>query len=59
MYHGSEHKTIATYEAGEELTVENVRRHSRFHPRCGTSFMFLVMLVSILVSLWSADMARY
>jgi len=49
MYHGSEHKTIATYEAGEELTVENVRRHSRFHPRCGTSFMFLVMLVSILV----------
>ncbi|MGI6091169.1 MAG: DUF1385 domain-containing protein [Saccharofermentanales bacterium] len=49
MYHGSEHKTIATYEAGEELTVENVRRHSRFHPRCGTSFMFLVMVVSILV----------
>ncbi|MDI9461946.1 MAG: DUF1385 domain-containing protein [Saccharofermentanales bacterium] len=49
MYHGSEHKTIAAYEAGEELTVENVKRHSRFHPRCGTSFMFLVMVVSILV----------
>ena len=38
MYHGAEHKTIACYEAGEELIVENVRRHSRFHPRCGTSF---------------------
>ncbi|NLB10504.1 MAG: DUF1385 domain-containing protein [Clostridiaceae bacterium] len=49
MYHGSEHKTIAAYEAGEELTVENVRKYSRFHPRCGTAFMFLVMVVSILV----------
>ncbi|HHU06973.1 MAG TPA: DUF1385 domain-containing protein, partial [Clostridiaceae bacterium] len=49
MYHGSEHKAIAAYEAGEELTVENVRKHSRFHPRCGTAFMFLVMVVSILV----------
>lgn len=49
MYHGSEHKTIACYEAGEELTVENVSTKSRFHPRCGTSFMFLVMFVAILV----------
>lgn len=48
MYHGSEHKTIAAYEAGLPLTVENVRRMSRFHPRCGTSFLFLVMLISIL-----------
>ncbi len=48
-YHGAEHKTIATYEAGEELTVENVKKHSRFHPRCGTSFMFLVMFISIIV----------
>ncbi len=48
-YHGAEHKTIACYEAGEELTVENVRRFSRFHPRCGTSFLFLVLLISILV----------
>jgi len=48
-YHGAEHKTIACYEAGEELTVENVRRHTRFHPRCGTSFMFIVLLVSIAV----------
>ena len=48
-YHGAEHKTIATYEAGEELTVENVRKHTRFHPRCGTSFIFLVLAVSILV----------
>ncbi|MBQ9535560.1 MAG: DUF1385 domain-containing protein [Clostridia bacterium] len=48
MYHGAEHKTIACYEAGEELTVDNVRRHSRFHPRCGTSFLFVVMIISIL-----------
>ena len=38
QYHGAEHKTIACYEAGEELTVANIRRHTRFHPRCGTSF---------------------
>lgn len=49
-YHGAEHKTIATYEAGEELTVENVRKHLRFHPRCGTSFIFLVLAISILVT---------
>lgn len=48
-YHGAEHKTIACYEAGEELTVENVRKHSRFHPRCGTSFMILVVLISIAI----------
>lgn len=47
QYHGAEHKTIACYEAGEELTVENVRKHTRFHPRCGTSFMILVILISI------------
>ncbi len=48
-YHGAEHKTIACYEAGEELTVENVKKHSRFHPRCGTSFLLFVMIVSIIV----------
>ncbi len=48
-YHGAEHKTIACYEADEELTVENVRKHTRFHPRCGTSFIILSLLVSILV----------
>ena len=48
MYHGSEHKTIACYEAGLPLTVDNVRGQSRLHPRCGTSFLFLVMIVSIL-----------
>lgn len=48
-YHGAEHKTIACYEAGDELTVENVKKHRRFHPRCGTSFMFLVMFISIIV----------
>lgn len=49
MYHGAEHKTIACYEAEMPLTVENVRTFSRFHPRCGTSFMFIVILVSIIV----------
>ena len=49
MYHGAEHKTIACYEAGEPLTVENVRKYNRFHPRCGTAFMFIVIVVSILV----------
>lgn len=48
-YHGAEHKTIHCYEADEELTVENVRRHTRLHPRCGTSFLFVVMIVSIFV----------
>ena len=48
-YHGAEHKTIFCYEKGLPLTVDNVRSQSRFHPRCGTSFLFLVMLVSILV----------
>lgn len=49
-YHGAEHKTIACYEAGDELTVENVRKYTRFHPRCGTSFLVIVLLLSILVS---------
>jgi uncharacterized protein YqhQ len=46
-YHGAEHKTVFAWEAGEELTVGNARRHSRLHPRCGTSFLMVVMLVSI------------
>lgn len=48
-YHGAEHKTIACYEAGEELNVENVRKQKRFHPRCGTSFLLFVMIISILL----------
>lgn len=48
-YHGAEHKTIFCYEYGEELTVENVRKYGRLHPRCGTSFLFIVMIVSILL----------
>ena len=48
-YHGAEHKTIFTYEAGLPLTVENVRKYTRFHPRCGTSFLFVVVIISILV----------
>ncbi len=48
-YHGAEHKTIRCYEAGLPLTVENVRRQTRKHPRCGTSFLLVVMILSILV----------
>ena len=50
QYHGAEHKTIFCYENGLDLTVENVRKQSRFHPRCGTSFLVLMLLVSILLS---------
>jgi uncharacterized protein YqhQ len=49
QYHGAEHKTIFAFEAGEELTVDNVRKYSRLHPRCGTSFLLIVMVVSIIV----------
>ena len=49
-YHGAEHKTIFCYEHGKALTVENVRTESRFHPRCGTSFLLVVVVVSILVN---------
>ena len=48
-YHGAEHKTIRCYEAGLPLTVENVRQQTRLHPRCGTSFLLIVMVISILV----------
>ena len=50
-YHGAEHKTIFCYEAGLPLTVENVREQKRFHPRCGTSFMILMLIVSIFITL--------
>ncbi|MDD7792684.1 peptide chain release factor N(5)-glutamine methyltransferase [Clostridium sp. 'White wine YQ'] len=49
QYHGAEHKTIFCYECGEDLTVDNVRKFSRFHPRCGTNFIFLIMFTSIAV----------
>ncbi len=51
-YHGAEHKTIACFEAGVELTPENARRYSRFHPRCGTSFMFVMILLGIFAGLF-------
>ena len=51
-YHGAEHKTIFCYEQGLPLTVENVRAQSRFHPRCGTSFMILMLLVGIIIGLF-------
>ena len=50
MYHGAEHKTIFCFEHGNELTVENIKKERRFHPRCGTSFIFVTILLSILVS---------
>ena len=52
QYHGAEHKTIFCYEAGLPLTVENIRPQSRFHPRCGTSFMVLMLIVGIIVSMF-------
>ncbi|MCM1524296.1 MAG: DUF1385 domain-containing protein [Ruminococcus sp.] len=62
MYHGAEHKTIACYEAGLELTVENAAGQTRFHPRCGTSFIFLVVLLSIAIGMflpWENVWARF
>ena len=50
MYHGAEHKSIFCYEKGLELTVENVKKQKRFHPRCGTSFIFVILIISILIS---------
>jgi len=49
MYHGAEHKTINAYEAGEELSVENVRKYSRIHERCGTNFLMIFMIASVIV----------
>ncbi|UCF30895.1 MAG: DUF1385 domain-containing protein [bacterium] len=66
QYHGAEHKTIYAMEAGEELTVENARKYSSMHPRCGTSFLLIVMVLSILVfaqipqawSFWAKALSR-
>ncbi len=58
MYHGAEHKSIFCYEAGLELNIENVKKQSRFHPRCGTSFMFAMIILSIAVGiifLWAIE----
>jgi uncharacterized protein YqhQ len=49
MYHGAEHKAIHAHEAGVPMTVENVRKFSRLHPRCGTSFLFIVLVISIVL----------
>ncbi|MBT7768260.1 MAG: DUF1385 domain-containing protein, partial [Bdellovibrionales bacterium] len=49
QYHGAEHKAISTFEAKEELTVENAQRYSTFHPRCGTTFIFFLLLISIIL----------
>ncbi len=52
MYHGAEHKSIACFESGEELTPENARKYTRLHPRCGTSFMFFMILLGIFAGLF-------
>ena len=52
QFHGAEHKCIFCYEKGLPLTVENVRRQIRFHPRCGTSFMILMLIVGIVISMF-------
>src|SRR5512143_1061460 len=65
-YHGAEHKSIAAYESGEAITVENARQYSRIHPRCGTSFLIAVMVLSILLfslipgtwPLWAKALSR-
>src|SRR5207237_4815973 len=49
QYHGAEHKTVYTFEASEDLTVENARKKSTLHPRCGTSFLMFVLVISIVV----------
>ena len=49
QYHGAEHKTIFCYENDKELSVNNVKKYGRFHPRCGTSFMFITLLISIVI----------
>ena len=62
MYHGAEHKSINCYENGLELTVENIRAQSRFHPRCGTSFIVLVILLSICIGMflpWKNMLVRF
>ncbi len=60
MYHGAEHKTITCYEKGQELTVENVKKCSRVHDRCGTTFLFIVVVISVLVfSLFNVLLAKF
>ena len=52
MYHGAEHKSIACFESGDDLTPENAKKHTRFHPRCGTSFMFVMILLGIFAGIF-------
>ena len=54
-YHGAEHKTVFAFENGDPLETGAVQKYSTFHPRCGTSFLMTVMLISIVVYIWLAD----
>ena len=58
QYHGAEHKSIFCHEAGIELTPENVKKQNRFHPRCGTSFLFVMMFIGIIVSVFYIELPR-
>ncbi len=58
QYHGAEHKSIFCHEAGLELTCENVKKQLRFHPRCGTSFLFVMMFIGIIISVFYIDLPR-
>ena len=59
MYHGAEHKSIFCYEADEELTVENIRKHTRFHPRCGTSFLVIMLLLGVVIGLFIPQFTQW
>jgi len=59
QYHGAEHKSIFCHEAGLDLTIENVKKQSRFHPRCGTSFLFVMMFLGIITSALIIDLPKY
>ena len=58
QYHGAEHKSIFCHESGLELTPENVKKQCRFHPRCGTSFLFVMMFIGIIISVFYIDLPR-
>ena len=59
QYHGAEHMSVFCYEADEELTVENVKKYSRFHPRCGTSFLIVMMIIGIIISAFIPNFTKF
>ena len=59
QYHGAEHMSVFCYEAEEELTIENVKKYSRFHPRCGTSFLIVMMIIGVIISMFIPDFTKF